>query len=97
MSDVHSNLEDVSRFFRALADEGRLQLLMLLENGEKSVTELTELSGEKMVNVSARLRELLYHRLVMRRRQGRKMIYSLADNHVADIIRNACEHINEDH
>ncbi|PQK94545.1 hypothetical protein CG434_22895 [Pantoea ananatis] len=70
---------------------------MLLENGEKSVTELTELSGEKMVNVSARLKELLYHRLVMRRRKGRMMIYSLADNHVADIIRNACEHINEDH
>ncbi|KKW51203.1 hypothetical protein XB02_07380 [Pantoea ananatis] len=87
----------LSQFFRALADEGRLQLLMLLENGEKSVTELTDLSGEKMVNVSARLKELLYHRLVMRRRQGRMMIYSLADNHVADIIRNACEHINEDH
>lgn len=94
---MHTNLEDVSQFFRALSDEGRLQLVMLLEDGEKSVTELTELSGEKMVNVSARLRDLLYRRLVVRRREGRNMMYCLADNHVADIIRNACEHINEDH
>ena len=93
---MHSTLRNVSKFFHALSDEGRLQLVILLEDGEKSVTELTELSGEKMVNVSARLKDLLYHRLVIRRREGRKMMYRLADNHVADIIRNACEHINED-
>ncbi|MEN4546031.1 metalloregulator ArsR/SmtB family transcription factor [Pantoea agglomerans] len=90
-------MSKVSEFFHALSDEGRLQLVILLEDGEKSVTELTELSGEKMVNVSARLKDLLYHRLVIRRREGRKMMYRLADSHVADIIRNACEHINEDH
>ncbi len=94
---MHINLSKVSEFFHALSDEGRLQLVILLEDGEKSVTELTELSGEKMVNVSARLKDLLYHRLVIRRREGRKMMYRLADSHVADIIRNACEHINEDH
>lgn len=94
---MHPTLSKVSKFFHALSDEGRLQLVILLEDGEKSVTELTELSGEKMVNVSARLKDLLYHRLVIRRREGRKMMYRLADNHVADIIRNACEHINEDH
>ncbi|EKL1159362.1 TPA: metalloregulator ArsR/SmtB family transcription factor [Enterobacter hormaechei] len=91
------DLKAVSLFFHALSDEGRMRLVMLLEGGEKSVTELSELSGEKIVNVSAKLRDLLYHRLVVRRREGRKMMYSLADNHVADIIRNACEHISEDH
>ena len=85
----------VSLFFHALSDEGRIRLVILLEDGEKSVTELSELSREKVVNVSAKLRDLLYHRLVARRRQGRRMLYSLADKHVADIIRNACEHINE--
>ena len=94
---MHTTLSKVSEFFHALSDEGRLELVILLEDGEKSVTELTELSGEKMVNVSARLKDLLYHRLVIRRRDGRKMMYRLADSHVADIIRNACEHINEDH
>ncbi|WP_200539430.1 MULTISPECIES: metalloregulator ArsR/SmtB family transcription factor [Erwiniaceae] len=94
---MESDLKAVSLFFHALSDEGRMRLVILLESGEKSVTELTELSGEKMVNVSARLRDLLHHRLVVRRREGRKMFYSLADKHVADIIRNACEHINEDH
>ena len=94
---MESDLRAVSLFFHALSDEGRMRLGILLESGEKSVTELTELSGERMVNVSARLRGLLHHRLVVRRREGRKMFYSLADKHVADIIRNACEHINEDH
>ena len=94
---MESDLRAVSLFFHALSDEGRMRLVILLESGEKSVTELTELSGERMVNVSARLRGLLHHRLVVRRREGRKMFYSLADKHVADIIRNACEHINEDH
>ena len=69
---MESDLKAVSLFFHALSDEGRMRLVILLESGEKSVTELTELSGEKMVNVSARLRDLLHHRLDVSHSEGRK-------------------------
>ncbi|WP_445115868.1 ArsR/SmtB family transcription factor [Acinetobacter sp. WZC-1] len=90
-----SELENVSALFRALSDQGRLSLVMLLESGEKSVGELTEASGDKLVNVSARLRDLYHARLVSKRREGRNIYYSLSDKHVTEIIHNACEHISE--
>lgn len=64
--------------FRALGDETRLRLLELLTTGEKSVGELmasTEL-GQSLV--SHHLRTLREAGLVIDRREGRWVYYSIA-------------------
>lgn len=90
-----TELTQTAGIFRGLSDPGRLHLMLLLESGEKNVSELVSLSNEKVVNVSARLRELYYSKLVTRRREGRQIFYGLADRHITHIIRNAREHGTE--
>ena len=65
--------------FRALGDETRLRLLELLTTGEKSVAELMELTELGQSLVSHHLRTLREAGLVVDRREGRWVYYSIAD------------------
>ena len=89
------DLERASRIFRALGDAPRLRLLELLMDGERCVTELVDILGEKFSTVSQRLRLLRTEGLVLRRRAGTHLFYTLADRHVADLVRNALAHAAE--
>jgi ArsR family transcriptional regulator len=62
-----------------------------------SVSHLAEVLDERVGTVSARLRILLQADLVSRQRQGQSAIYSIADEHVFQLISNALEHVNEQH
>ena len=90
-------LDAVTTMFGALADVPRLKLLMLLAEKDHSVTDLAEQLDEGMTTVSARLQVLHAARLVARRREGRSIIYSIADDHVLTLVRNALAHATERH
>jgi DNA-binding transcriptional ArsR family regulator len=90
-------LEAVTTMFGALADVPRLKLLMLLAEKDHGVTELADRLDEGMTTVSARLQVLHAARLVARRREGRSIIYSIADDHVLTLVRNALAHAIEQH
>jgi ArsR family transcriptional regulator, lead/cadmium/zinc/bismuth-responsive transcriptional repressor len=85
-------LEAAATMFRALADTPRLGALICLAEKERTVTELAEISGEKIATVSARLKILFAARLVKRRRQGQSIRYSITDSHVLNLVRNAVDH-----
>ena len=87
--------EDAAAIFKALADPARLQTLLILARGEHSVGELAEIEGEKTGTVSARLQVLLQARLVRKRREGKSVIYAIADDHVLNLVTNAIEHACE--
>ncbi len=89
-------LERAAAILRAAGDPGRLRLLELLAPGERCVTELAELSGDSLPNVSARLRVLRGERLLSRRREGKHQFYALADGHVAELVRGVLEHASEE-
>ena len=86
-------LEKASRIFRALGDPSRLRLLTILSEGEACVSELAE--QDQISTVSQRLRTLRSENLVSRKRNGKHIIYGLADAHVLDLIVNALEHAGE--
>jgi DNA-binding transcriptional ArsR family regulator len=88
-------LESAARLHRAMGDRGRLRLLELLAHGEWCVGELVAHLGEKFSTVSQRLRVLRGERLVVRRREGTHLYYTLADRHVADLVQNALAHATE--
>jgi DNA-binding transcriptional ArsR family regulator len=90
-------LDSAAAIFKALADPLRLRTLVLLSQGERNVSELAEAEGDKVGTVSARLKVLLTAQLVRRRREGQTIVYSLADNHVLNLISNAVDHAGEDH
>jgi DNA-binding transcriptional ArsR family regulator len=90
-------LEAAATMFDALSDTARLMTLMRLADRELSVSELAAAEGEKMTTVSARLQILHAARLIARRREGKKVIYSLADEHVVTLVENAIAHAGESH
>lgn len=94
---TEQQLDVAATMFRALSDPLRLKTLILLAERERSVSELSEIEGEKIGTVSARLKVLLTARLVRRRKNGQSAIYSIADNHVLALIDNAIDHACEHH
>lgn len=71
-------MRDVAQFFKALADESRLQMLwLLLQHGELCVCDLVEALGITQSKASRHLATLRHAGLVTDRREGTWSYYSL--------------------
>jgi DNA-binding transcriptional ArsR family regulator len=88
-------LERAAGLFRALGDEARLRLLSYISLQEACVTEIAREANEGVSTISQRLKLLRMEGLVKRRREGKHLYYSLADNHILILIQNALEHVKE--
>lgn len=87
--------ERAAALFRAVGEVSRLRLLHQIDAGEWCVTELAAASATKLSTVSQQLRILHAQRLVKRRRSGKHIYYSLADEHVRGLVRAALDHASE--
>jgi ArsR family transcriptional regulator, nickel/cobalt-responsive transcriptional repressor len=83
----------VAAALQALATPSRLLILAHLRQGPCPVTELAEAVGMGQSAVSHQLRLLRNLRLVTGARQGRSVVYSLYDNHVAQLLDEAVYHV----
>lgn len=81
--------------FRAMGESPRLRLLALLAQGPACVSELASIENETVSTISQRLRVLRSERLVTRRRDGKHINYTLADQHVLDLVFSAMAHASE--
>ena len=77
---------DATQIFDALSDLTRFRILGELSLGEKSVSDLEEICAVSQSAISHQLRLLRDRGLVTARRDGRRVIYSLADEHVTTLI-----------
>ena len=75
----------LSAVFKALSDPTRLRIVSLLAHHELCVCDLAAALGMTQSAVSHQLRQMRELRLVRKRRDGRKMYYSLDDEHVHDL------------
>lgn len=83
----------VAATLQALATPSRLRILTRLRHGACSVGDLVDAVEMEQSAVSHQLRLLRALGLVTATRQGRSMIYSLYDNHVAMLLDEAVYHI----
>lgn len=88
-------MERAAGIFRAIGDVPRLRLLALLSHGPACVTELAAAESENISTISQRLKVLHAENLVNRKRQGKHIHYTLADQHVVDLLFNAMAHATE--
>jgi DNA-binding transcriptional ArsR family regulator len=88
-------IERASRVCRALGEPARLRLMARLAGGECCVTELAEAEGEELSTISQRLRVLRAENIVVRRRRGKHINYSLADDHTSDLVSTVLAHASE--
>lgn len=77
------NLPVYARLFQALASENRMELLACLSEGEKTVTELVEETGEMQSKVSYHLKCLTNCGFVTWKTDGNRRIYS-TNNRITD-------------
>src|SRR5215471_10329201 len=77
----------LARIGKALASPKRLELLDLLCQTERTVEQLAEHAEMSVANASQHLQVLEAAQLVRGRRQGRFVIFSLADALVCDFFR----------
>ena len=87
--------EELGIFFKTLGDPTRLRILYFLESSERCVNCICEALDMSPSAVSHQLRILKDRDLVKSRREGKQIIYYLADEHVRTIISMGLEHINE--
>ncbi|RYI14359.1 MAG: transcriptional regulator [Acetobacteraceae bacterium] len=84
---MEGRAEKVSAFLKAMSHEGRLTILCHLAGGEKSVTELEGLLGQRQAAVSQQLARLRLEGLVRTRRDGKTIFYALLDTRVMGLLR----------
>lgn len=83
-------LELVANRFKILSEPLRLRILQSLQNGEKSVTELTDLIETSQPNVSKHLKILQTSGLVKRRQKGNTVFYAIADESIFTLCEVVC-------
>jgi DNA-binding transcriptional ArsR family regulator len=88
-------LELVANRFKILAEPLRLQILQTLREGEKSVTELTELIHTSQPNVSKHLKILQSGGFVKRYQEGNTAFYSIADESIFTLCEVVCDSLQE--
>ncbi|MDO5703284.1 MAG: metalloregulator ArsR/SmtB family transcription factor [Lachnospiraceae bacterium] len=92
---TENELCDLAELFKVFGDSTRIKILFALFHGEKNVTEICEALEMNQSAVSHQLKILRVSRLISSRRDGKAMIYALADDHVKTIIAMGKEHIEE--
>lgn len=78
---------------QALATPSRVRILGRLRAGPSSVNELARAVGMEPSAVSHQLRLLRHLGFVVGRREGRRVVYVLHDDHVARLLEEAISHV----
>lgn len=84
-----------AELFAVLSDPTRVKLIHALSRAELCVGELAELAGVSDSAVSHQLRILRNLDLVSYRREGKKAVYSLSDEHLKRILEQSLAHVKE--
>ena len=85
----------VAARFKVLGDPGRLSILAALQHGEKSVSELVEITGRTQPNVSQHVAALARVGFVAARREGNRVFYRVSDPYVVRICEAVCDGMAE--
>lgn len=88
-------LQSLADFFRIFGDSTRIRILYALSQSELCVCDIASLLGMGQSAISHQLRILKQMRLVKFRREGKSVLYSLADGHIETILEQGMEHIGE--
>lgn len=83
-----TNMADLllSNIFKALAHPTRVQIIKLLKAGELCVCEILPNLNSEQSNTSQHLTLLKNHGIVESRKEGSKVIYSIRNHEVIDML-----------
>ncbi|MFW6041103.1 MAG: ArsR/SmtB family transcription factor [Thermoplasmatota archaeon] len=79
------------KILKCVANDIRFKILKLLEEKERCVNDVMEELNEEQSLVSHHLKGIHECGLIKKRREGRKIIYSLADPEISRFLENVVE------
>ena len=85
----------VAARFKVLGDPMRLRILNALQDGERSVTEVSAAVAASQPNVSKHLKTLQDAGLIARRQEGNTVYYRIADETVFQLCEVVCNSIQQ--
>jgi len=85
----------VAEYFTVLSEPARLRIMYAVCSGEKSVSEVLEMCGTSQANVSRHLQALNKAGILLRRKEGVTVYYSIADNATVEMCQTVCAKIAE--
>lgn len=88
-------LNDLAAFFKVFGDVTRVRILYTLLGSEMCVCDLAQVLDMTQSAISHQLRTLKQMSLVKNRREGKTVFYALSDGHIATILSQGIEHIEE--
>lgn len=88
-------LEQIANLFKAFGDPTRVHILSLLLEGERCVGDIAQGVELSQSAISHQLRLLKQMHLIKYRREGKNILYFLADDHVRTILQMGLEHVME--
>lgn len=88
------DVAELAARFKAISEPSRLKILFALSCGELCVEHITQAVGGNQSAVSHQLKTLKDRRIIKCRRQGKQVIYSIADGHILTMISVSREHLN---
>ena len=89
------DFKNLSSLMKIFSDPTRIEILYQLSKKELCVDELATLLNITKSAISHQLKPLKMASLVKYRRQNQNLFYSLADEHVEEIIYLGFEHLKE--
>lgn len=88
-------LYDLADLFKVFADTTRIKILYALMEESRCVADIARIINATQSAVSHQLRILKQAHLVRFQREGKNVIYSLADDHVYTMLAQGLSHICE--
>ena len=85
----------IAELFKGFADATRVHILSLLAQQEMCVGDIAQAVELSQSAISHQLRMLKQMHLIKYRREGKNLLYSLADDHVHTILQTGLEHVLE--
>jgi len=88
-------LDQIAELFKGFGDPTRVHILSLLAQQELCVNDIAQAVELSQSAISHQLRILKQMHLIKYRREGKNLVYSLADEHVRTILEMGLEHVLE--
>lgn len=92
MEKVFSKVAD---YFSVLSEPSRLRIMYAVCSGEKTVSEVIDMCGTSQANVSRHLMALHKAGILLRRKEGVTVYYSIADNATVEMCQTVCAKVAE--
>lgn len=86
-------IERICNAFKVLGEPSRMKIVLALTGGELCVYHILEAVGGTQSGISHQLRVLKDNRILKARREGQNVLYSIADEHIMEIVAMGKAHI----